>query len=132
MGIFGEPPPPVQAPPAEQERTGTLDTPPAIVESAPADAPAEKATPLAAPEVVPGVPLWVTGLDGDPYTVYWLAALDQDASHEAGQPTRHAGIDGDRQVAGVGDPIERSGGSAYYYDAVGGKGFSRPIGKAGA
>lgn len=105
---------------------------PAAAGGAPDEQPAGKPAVTPAPEIVPGVPLWLHGVDGDAVGVYWLTSLDLDASHEVGQPTRHAGIDGDRQVAGIGAPVQKSGGAAYYYNVVSGRGFSVPIDPSGA
>lgn len=112
--------------PVEQALPGPPDVPVAL------DTPDEKAKPAAAPEILPGVPLWLHGLDRGDVNIYWLAALDPDATHEAGQNARHAGFDGDKQIPSAGDPVPKSGGSAYYYSVVTGKGFSVPIAPEGA
>lgn len=111
--------------PAEVAAPGPPDVPVALPS---AD---EKPKPIAAPEILPGVPLWLHGLDANDVTIYWLCELDPDASHEAGQNARHAGFDGDRQIPNAGDPVAASGGSAYYYSPTTGKGFSVPIAPEG-
>ena len=100
----------------------------APVEAKPADAPgaSEKPTPIDAPEIVPGVPLWTFenpyGDDG----IAWLASLDLDAKHEVDQPAQHPGTD-----LTPARPLTRSGGAAYYVNLLTGRGFSVPIAPEG-
>lgn len=127
------PTPPAPGGPAEQDAHGTA------AQVAPADTPPSPAPPAEAPAPQAGTeetvsPLWTTGEDGElayrgvplfqpnpniPNALGILAAIDTDATHEAGQK---------RTVTGTFPPeyeeIPRSGGSAYYYDVANGQGWS--------
>ena len=100
--------PPEQAPPVEQ-------------------APPEQAAPAGGGiPTVDGCPLFVIGTPFGEHNVAVLASYDPEATHEQNQPATHPETDQAPE-----HPMERSGGAAYYFDLIAGKGWSVALGKDG-